>query len=297
MHRPHTARRGALANKAAAAPPPEPLGSLRGIWGRAFIDLEPFVDLSRMAALDEEISYGLTQVEVSYTGGSHKHMGIVPPSLADEPYVDYGQVISRMSREEFARFVSLADDPDEYDLDEQGEYEWGEERAHALSHQQMLWLKYRYGVYFPWKVFYELMPNLRWEDRASADGKRFTGEARRVFPDTVAFIERLPFQHIGRCNLLGLAANDHGTIHRDGEDEASAGHFITLCPRGDKRLFLWDEERRRALPVGGRAYWFDDRNYHGVAPDPFFRYSIRVDGVFTPRFLARLGRDLGGAVA
>ena len=121
------------------------------------------------------------------------------------------------------------------------------------------------------RSIYELRPNLAWEERASGDGKAFTEEARRVFPRTVALIERLPFALLGRCNLLGLQSNDHGTIHRDGEDEEEVGHFITLCPRADKRLFLWDEDERRSVPVGGRAYWFDDRNYHGVAADPFFR--------------------------
>jgi hypothetical protein len=30
-----------------------------------------------------------------------------------------------------------------------------------------------------------------------------------------------------------------------------------------------------------------------VEADPFFRHSIRVDGVFTPAFLARVKRDWG----
>ncbi len=37
-------------------------------------------------------------------------------------------------------------------------------------------------------------------------------------------------------------------------------------------------------------YWFNDMDWHGVEPDPFFRYSIRVDGVFEPGFLARVRR-------
>lgn len=267
---------------------------LGGIFGRPFVDLEPYVDVGELAALDDEISLGLTEVAVGYTGGSHKWMGIVPPSAAHDPYADYGQVIARMSRAEFARFVALSDTPEAFDLDRRAEYEFGEERPWPLSRRQMLYLEYRHGVYFPWKVYYELIPNLAWEERAAPDGKAFTSEARRVFPRTVAFIERLPFAEVGRCNLLGLQSNDHGTIHRDAEDEPAVGHFITLCPRGDKRLFLWDEERRAPLPVGGRAYWFDDRNYHGVAPDPFFRYSIRVDGVFRPDFLSRLEGDLRG---
>ena len=265
---------------------------IRKILGRPFVDLEPYLDLDALSALDQEICVGLAHVAVDYTGGSHKWMGIVPPSARDDPYVDYGQAIARMSRAEFARFVALSDTPEAFDVDRQAEYEFGEERPWPLSRRQMLYLEYRHRVYFPWKVYYELVPNRAWEERAERAGKAFTDEARTVLPRTVAFIERLPFAHIGRCNLLGLQSNDHGTVHRDGEDEAEVGHFITLCPRGDKRLFLWDDERRTAVPVGGRAYWFDDRNYHGVAADPFFRYSIRVDGVFRAEFLARLKGDL-----
>ncbi len=129
-------------------------------------------------------------------------MDIVPPSMEDEPYVDYGQVISRMSREEFARLVSLADDPSAYDLDRQKDYEMGEERAHPLSHRQMLWLKYRYGVYFPWKVFYEMIPTRGWEDKSNGAGKTFTDEAREHFPLLVELVKALPFAEIGRCNIM-----------------------------------------------------------------------------------------------
>jgi hypothetical protein len=264
---------------------------IRAILGKPFVNLEPYLDLEELARLDDEICLGLTAVTVDYSGGSHKSMGIVPRSLAHDPHADYGQVIANMSRDQFARFVALSDTPDAFDLDRRDEYEFGEERPWPLTRRQMRYLEYRYGVYFPWKVYYELVPNLRWEERADGDGKAFTKEARRLLPRTVAFIERLPFTRIGRCNLLGLQSNDHGTVHRDGEDEAEIGHFITLCPRGDKRLFLWDEERQVRVPVGGRAYWFDDRNYHGVAADPIFRYSIRVDGVFAPLFLAQLRQD------
>ena len=38
-------------------------------------------------------------------------------------------------------------------------------------------------------------------------------------------------------------------------------------------------------------YWFNDADYHGVEPDPFFRYSIRVDGVFDPAFVEEMRRS------
>ena len=291
MHRLHVARKSGAVR---AAPPAEPLGTLRGIGGRPYIDLEPFVDTSRFAELDQEITYALTQVETGYTGGSHKWMGIVPPSMEDAPYVDYGQVIARMSKGEFARFVSLADDPAAFDLDRQKDYEWGEERDNPLSRRQMLWLKYRYGVYFPWKVFYELIPTKGWDDKSTGAGKAFTPEAEEHFPALADFVKTLPFAQIGRCNIMGLEANDHGTVHHDRSDDqkVAADHFVSLCPRGDKRLFLWDEDEQRKVEIRSRAYWFNDGDYHGVDADPFFRYSIRVDGFFRPEFLQHLRRTL-----
>lgn len=290
MHRLHASRRGARR----PAPPAEPLGSLRGILGRPYIDLGPYLDTSCFPALDEEICLALVDVDPSYTGGSHKSMGIVPPSMKGDPYVDYGQVITAMSREEFARFAALSDDPAEIDPDRQADYEFGEERPNPLSRRQMRWLEYRYGVYFPWKVFYELIPTEGWDDKSTGAGKDFTEEARARFPRLVEYVKSLPFTEIGRCNVMGLQANDHGTVHHDrsDEDKKVADHFITFSPRGNKRLFLWDEEEERKIAVQGQAYWFNDSDYHGVEPDPFFRYSVRVDGYFRPELLDRLRRDL-----
>jgi hypothetical protein len=95
---------------------------------------------------------------------------------------------------------------------------------------------------------------------------------------------------------MGLGANDHGTVHRDGvpEDKPDVDHFITFVPGPNKRLFLWDEEAKAKTLVTARAYWFNDSDYHGVEADPFFRYSIRVDGIFSDDFL-RSVRDSGQA--
>ena len=268
---------------------------IRGVFGRPYVDLEPYVDLDALDALDDEIAVGLAEVPVDYTGGSHRSMEIMPASRAAEAHVDYGEVIAKMTADAYATFRSLASEPTAFP----GESNrlgatFGEERDHPLSRRQMLWLEYRFGVYFPWKVYLEMIPNRTWEDKSDPDGKAFTRMAQTFFPKTIAFVKSLPFTHIGRCNLMGLASNDHGTVHRDGDpaSKKSVDHFITFCPRGDKRLFLWDEEQQQKVDVRGRAYWFDDSDYHGVEADPFFRYSIRVDGVFRPELLARLETDL-----
>jgi hypothetical protein len=274
---------------------PATVSGIRGLFGQPFLNLEKYLDLAPLPAIHDEICLGLTQVPVDYTGGSHRSMGIVPASRGFEVGIDYGEVIRGLDHEAFAVFRSLADDPSSITATSPEGLEFGEEREHSLSRRQMLWLKFRHGVYFPWKVYVEMIPNRSWRDKSSPEGKEFTRVARAFFPKTIDYVKSLPFESIGRCNVMGLEANDHGTVHRDGDpkDQASGeeDQFITFCPAGDKRLFLWDEPRGSKVFVTGRAYWFNDHDYHGVDADPFFRYSVRVDGVFKAEFRERLAVD------
>jgi hypothetical protein len=288
------ARRGHVA---AVTPFVSEWPGLRGLYGRAYIDLEPYLDLAALPRVHDEICLALAQLPLDYTGGSHRSMGIMPSSRADEAFADYGEVIRALDDADFAVFRRLADDATLIDPARRGELAFGEERAVPLSRRQMQWLKVRFGVYFPWKAYLELIPNRWWDEKASAEGKRFTRLAESFLPETIAFVRKLPFEHIGRCNVMGLESFDYGTVHRDGDpaEQAQPDHFITFVPAANKRVFLWDDERRAELPIECRAYWFNDFDYHGVAAAPHFRYSVRVDGVFRPDFLAALARDLGGA--
>jgi hypothetical protein len=274
-----------------ALPSTEPRAGFHGIWGLPYINLAPLFDTSPLAEVDDEICLGLSRVATSYTGGSLKWMGVVAPPVQGDPYVDYMHVIERFSRDELAVFVSLADDPGAFALDE-GDYAFGDETDHPLNKRQMLYLKYRYGVYFPWKVAYHLLDNVWWEDKNLGVGKTFHREAREVFPRTLDFIAGLPFREIGRAIVFGLEANDHAPLHRDtvpgSKDEVE--HCITICPRKNKRFFLSPPDLSERLHVDTPLYWFNDMDWHGVEPDPYFRYSIRIDGVFDPAFVKDLRR-------
>ncbi len=272
------------------------MSRLCGIWGRPYIDLDAVLDTSSFGDLDREISYGLPDLEVSYTGGSLKWMNVVAPWVEGDGYADLGHVIRGFDSDEFARFVSFAEDPAVFDRDRFHEYTFGDETDHPLTRRQMLYLKYQHGVYFPWKVCYHLLENDRWEDKHSGKGKRFSEGAERLLPKTVAFVKSLPFTEIGRCVLFGIEANDHAPMHRDSEPgkALTIPHSISLDPRGTKRFVLTDSERESQVEVASRAYWFNDMDYHGVLADPFFRYSIRVDGVFESKWLSGLRRQLGG---
>lgn len=263
---------------------------LWGIFGAPYANLEPHLDLSGLDDLDREITRGLADVETSYTGGTLKWMGVVAPWVRRDAYLDAMDVIEELDDDELRTFLSLAEDPAAFDASKRASYTFGDETPHPFTRAQMRWLAYRHGVYFPWKVCYHLLENDRWEDKHSGAGKDFGDEARDVFPKTVAFIESLPFSEIGRVVIFGLEPNDHAPLHRDTEPGAALGvaQSISICPRGDKRFFLQNAPDAAPTVVTARAYWFNDMDYHGVLADPFFRYSIRVDGAFEPAFLAKL---------
>jgi len=272
--------------------------SLRGLYGRPWLALDallgPLVDEGALRAVHEEVCLALARVPLLYTGGSHRSMDIMPPSRRAEALVDYGEVLGALDDDAWRTFVSLADDPRVYEGVGRGDV--GEERRAPLSRPQMQWLKLRHGVYFPWKAYLELIPNERWSEKADAEGKGFTRLARAHLPRTIALVEALPFDAVGRCNVMGLEAHDHGTVHRDGDprEQRAPDEFIALAPVDEKELFLWDEERRVEHVVrGARGYWFNDFDYHGVRAADRFRYSIRVDGVFTSAFRARLREAYG----
>jgi hypothetical protein len=267
---------------------------LHGLFGRPYLDLEPLVDATGLDAIDEEITYGLALATTSYTGGSLKWMGVVAPWAIDDGYLDYGHVIEAMPDDEFRAFVSLAEDPARFDVARRTEYQFGDETDHPLTPAQMRFLEYRHGVYFPWKACYHLLENDKWDDKHSGAGKDFDAEAKRLFPKTIAFIQRLPFREIGRAVVFGVLANDHAPAHRDTEPgrALTVAQSISFDPRRQKRFYLMDPDGTEKTPVDARIYWFNDMDYHGVDPAPAFQYSIRVDGTFEPAFLAKLERTL-----
>ena len=91
------------------------MSTIHGILGRPYVSLEDHLDLGALDAVHEEVCLGLTRVPVDYTGGSHRAMGIMPPSRAGEAHGDSGEVIRAMSRDELVRFRDLAEDPGSMD--------------------------------------------------------------------------------------------------------------------------------------------------------------------------------------
>jgi Rieske 2Fe-2S family protein len=218
-------------------------------------------------------------------------MGVVAPWQMDDGYRDLMDAVRAMEPDELEELAALAEDPSSIDLARAGELAFGDETEHPLSAAQARLLAVRHGVYFPWKACYHFLENDRWEDKHSGAGKDFGEEARRVFPKTIAFIESLPFEEVGRAVLFGLEPNDHAPFHRDTEPGSGpVAQSVSFAPGGKKRFALQNHPTASPLVVDAPIYWFNDMDYHGVLADPFFRYSIRVDGVFDQAFVREVER-------
>ena len=66
------------------------LGTLQGVFGRPFVALDDLVDLSGLDEIHDEVCLALAQMPTSYTGGSHRAMGIMPRACEGEALVDDG---------------------------------------------------------------------------------------------------------------------------------------------------------------------------------------------------------------
>lgn len=267
---------------------------LHGIFGRPFIDLGSLIDTSRFAAIDREITLGLAPMALGGTGATLKSMGVVAPWVMGDGRRDAMDAIRAMSDAELAEFVSLGDDP--ADLPDRAALAFGDETDRPFTLAQQRLLELRHGVYFPWRYCYHFIENDRWEDKHSGEGKGFSENCLARFPETCAFIRALPFTEVGRCVLFGLAPHDHAPLHRDTEPGAALeiAQSISFAPRRGKRFYLQNAPDAEPVVVDRPVYWFNDMDYHGVLADPFFRYSIRVDGVFERGFaraVERLARE------
>lgn len=153
----------------------------------------------------------------------------------------------------------------------------------------------RHGVYYPWAEHFLFKENSpEWDFKHEGKGSFYKDSAKEHFPKLIDFIQKLPFSEIGRVSLFGMNPTDDLMIHRDKNPAGynKVDEFITISPAGRKSLFI-EGERGKKIPINSKIYWFNNLDFHGVAPDPWFKYSIRVDGVFNYEFAKWLQSRIG----
>ncbi|HEY6561016.1 MAG TPA: hypothetical protein VI072_27260 [Polyangiaceae bacterium] len=116
------------------------------------------------------------------------------------------------------------------------------------------------------------------------------------FPKLKRWITTLPFKSIGRALLFCTYPGAPVPVHRDFPMAAHKDHNINcFFEPGWRPSFVYDEigDQKHYLEKGATAYFFNNRDYHGVDAQPCFRYTFRIDGTFTDELCEELGMEDG----
>jgi hypothetical protein len=114
----------------------------------------------------------------------------------------------------------------------------------------------------------------------------------KYFPKLMKYIDTLPFKHIGRILFFTTYPKAGVITHRDSVVSNHKDHNINLYfSAGWRPSYVWNEltKEKIYLEKGARSYFFNNRDYHGVDPEPVFRYTLRIDGTFTDELCDKLG--------
>jgi len=146
------------------------------------------------------------------------------------------------------------------------------------------------GSLIPW-FFTVYIKEAGFFDKAT-DQKSLWTEDAKLFPKLIEYINALPFKSIGRILFFTTYPNAGVIVHRDGVVAEHKDHNINLFfTPGWRPSFVYDEitKEKVYLEQGARSYFFNNRDYHGVDPEPNFRYTLRIDGTFTDELQEELG--------
>ena len=109
------------------------------------------------------------------------------------------------------------------------------------------------------------------------------------FPLLMEFIETLPFMATGRMLIIYDDAPRPVPAHRDHLDTDICHEFIWFRTNLRKPLYMLNHKTGKKLYVESYSAWFDTVNqFHGVDAQEGLSFSVRVDGIFTDEFRARI---------
>ena len=114
-------------------------------------------------------------------------------------------------------------------------------------------------------------------------------EAAEEFSLLMDFIASLPFKATGRMLVMYDDSPRPVSAHRD-HDECDVCHeFVWFRTNLGKPFYMLNHETQEKQYVESYSAWFDTVNqFHGSDPREGLSFSIRVDGVFTDEFKARI---------
>jgi len=257
-----------------------------GSSGLKMINFDQYIDTSQNLELHLEACRGLATVE-------NRSMGVFYGGMPPEEIDRLGGCVS------WSEIISKLKTYDPTGVHASSIEQLLSSAPHDASDEHKLGLVYRY-VYFalpaviPWFFSVYLKLN-NFKNKTQESDTGWLPRAK-LFPQIFNYVHSLPFKTIGRVVFFTTFPNAGVPIHRDSIVEAHTDHSINLFfGAGWRPSFIYDTETKTKnyLEKGATSYFFNNRDYHGVDPEPQFRYTLRVDGIFTDEMCDKLGLENG----
>lgn len=252
---------------------------IRGIGGKPYINLDPFINIERFKNMHYAICRGIAMTE-------NKQNGIV-----GEPF-DYFNGPVHHVKPLFQAIKEYNSLPPNHPI-----------RANGMAMGEFKnpskfvdYLKLSLNAYDPYQVIHlkqskgsdEVMAENPWADDA------------KYFPELCDWIDSLVtnkvIKFVTRVLVL-VAEHDNLTpMHRDlitGYEEGYYDHrheLIHLRTRLDKDFFIWDPDTNEYVLTDSHATFFNEQDWHsGGKCETNRTFSIRIDTEFTDEFRDKIG--------
>ena len=96
------------------------------------------------------------------------------------------------------------------------------------------------------------------------------------------------FDSFGRIIFWRNQAFQPGAIHRD-TYLGSPDTFILINLDLDRKVIFVLDDDGKEIPITSRAFIFDPRNWHGTRGLEHAGWTLRIDGIFNPEWVAQVG--------
>lgn len=261
---------------------------IRGIGGRPYIDLDPYLDIEGFRKLHPEMCRGFALAREYAKEGTWMSPGFNP---RDASYVMNWKPIF-MAFDEFQKLPD--DDPIKIEGMKVFPTDFKDYKQRNIFTR---YLKSALGANDPYN-YYFLWEEGSWDER---NAERRKTEESKYFPGVVNWVENLINENIisqiGRVIFFHCDHNGHAFEHRDldgskGMNQDYSEHnneFIHIRYRTKRGFYVWDPESQNKVYINSQAAFWNDQDWHGGEHSVEQEYGLRIDCKFTDQFRKVIG--------
>lgn len=252
---------------------------IKGILGRPYIDLSNFADFSGFFDLHPAICRSLALASDQVP---HGNLDVPEEFINLKVYGDQFKPLFKAHRE----FLDLRnDDPIKIN-------------GQSLEDNELVkYLKFSLGGYDLYSFYVLCDFKDGWRTNSDIISKNpLSNYFSEVMLWINSLIDQKIFSHIGRATFFvqeaGGVSFEHFDPSVDPEHPEITSEFVYLRQTLDRPFYIRDYETSEKFYIQSKVAYWNDQDYHGGDPVLLPSYALRIDGVFTEEFKAKIKNEL-----